>query len=479
MKRNIKKLSIVLTCSFLAASCSKQVMDKINENPNNPQDVSSKFILTDVMTSSAFKVTGSDYAFYASVYTELNAGIFGQMFDAEMRISGPVSASTYNNTWGNQYENLYELKKVIEKCSAAGSEAGNYASLGIAQILTAYNLAMLTDLMGDVPYSEALQSGVIFQPKLDKQQALYDTVFNLLDSAVINLKKTNTSAAAYAIGAQDLIFSGNTAKWLKVAYGLKARYTMRLSLRRPDYQGVVDNALKSYASAADEFKYNYNGGSTVNPFYSFANDRWYFGSSQSLHNKLTERNDPRDKAFFDYDPAVFAPNGNVLENQSAYGGSALLSKTTPTYMQSYHEVLFLLSEAYARLNDKTNAENYLKKAIEVSFVKVGLTVADADSYYTGNIQSKFTANPLQEIMIQKYLSFYGEESIEAYNDYRRLIAMGNDFIKLENPLNGQNKFPWRFTYGADDVSANKNVKAAYGDGSYVYSQQVWWAGGDR
>ena len=56
--------------------------------------------------------------------------------------------------------------------------------------------------------------------------------------------------------------------------------------------------------------------------------------------------------------------------------------------------------------------------------------------------------------------------------------MGDNFIVLDNPLN-PSKFPLRFTYGSDDVTTNENVRNAYGDGSYVYTENVWWAGGTR
>jgi len=77
-----------------------------------------------------------------------------------------------------------------------------------------------------------------------------------------------------------------------------------------------------------------------------------------------------------------------------------------------------------------------------------------------------------------YLGFFEEESVEAYNDYRRLKAMGNNVIILANPKNAS-QFPLRFTYGAADVTTNKNVYDAYGDGTYVYTENVWWAGGTR
>ena len=79
----------------------------------------------------------------------------------------------YNNSWDVVYQTLYNLKAIIEKCSEGGSEEDNYHTLGIAQILSAYNLATLTDAMGDVPWSEALRPGEIFTPVLDNQADIY------------------------------------------------------------------------------------------------------------------------------------------------------------------------------------------------------------------------------------------------------------------------------------------------------------------
>ena len=81
-------------------------------------------------------------------------------------------------------------------------------------------------------------------------------------------------------------------------------------------------------------------------------------------------------------------------------------------------------------------------------------------------------------MNQKYIAFFEEEALEAYNDFRRLKAMGDNVISLNNPLN-TNKFPLRYTYGSEDVTTNLNIRDAYGDGTYIYTENVWWAGGTR
>jgi len=103
---------------------------------------------------------------------------------------------------------------------------------------------------------------------------------------------------------------------------------------------------------------------------------------------------------------------------------------------------------------------------------------EAKTYFNAEVRPKFTANPLSEVMNQKYIAFYEEEAMETYNDYRRLQAMGNNVISLDNPLN-TNRFPQRYSYGSDDVTTNVNVRNAYGDGNYVYTEKVWWAGGTR
>lgn len=483
MKKYINKIMIAL-CAITVYSCSEDIMDGINKNVNDPTDVATRLTITDVMTSSAFNVTGSDLALYSSCYVEHNVGIYGQMYNAEIRTSDPTSSTTYNNPWDAIYQNLLNLKTVIGKCSDGGAEAGNYHTLGIAQVLTAYNLAILTDVYGDVPWKEALQPGIIFTPNLDSQQSIYTDIFKYLNDATANLAKTSTFSS---LGAQDFLYGGDADSWIKFANGLKARYTMRLSLKSPDYDAVINFANSSFASSDEQCQFNYNGGTSSSPFYQFLQDRDYFGASTSFHNKLVSRSDPRDAVFFipytSGGELVFAPNGTPVQAQGVYGISSLSVKTAPTYLLSYHEIEFLKAEAYARKNDLVNAADALEKGIVAACGKVNINISttDAEKYYTDQIAPKLTtqAATLKEIMVQKYIAFFEEEAIEAYNDVRRLKAMGEgDFIQLDNPLNNT-MFPLRYTYGADDVTTNANIRKAYGDGSYVYTANVWWAGGSN
>jgi hypothetical protein len=254
-------------------------------------------------------------------------------------------------------------------------------------------------------------------------------------------------------------------------------------LKNAAYANVISFANNSFESSAEQCQFNYNGTTTLSPFEVFMTDRNYFGASQSFHNKLLDRSDPRDAVFFkpgSGSDLIFAPNGTPTQITGYYGISGITDVMAPTYLLSYHEVEFLKAEAYVRMNDLVNAEEALKKAIAAAFTKVniGLTEAEAGEYFTASVKAKFDANPLSEVMNQKYIALFEEEAIEAYNDYRRLKAMGNDVIKLDNPKNA-NQFPLRFTYGSADVTTNANVRDAYGNGTYVYSENVWWAGGTR
>ena len=477
--KNIR--NIVILIAFVGLhSCSEDTMQEINKNPNNPTEMAARLIITEIINRTSFTTTGADLALYASVYIEYNVGIWNQFYSAERRTAQPIANTTYNNNWVSSYSNLMNLKTIIEKCSPGGPEEENTVILGMAQVLKAYNLAILTDLFGDIPWSQALQPGEYFTPDLDSQEAIYKDIFQLLDDAIANLSEPSSMPA---IGAQDPIFAGNREAWLRFAWGLKARYTMRLSHRTPKYAEVIEAASKSFTAKAQEARRPCSA-TFPNPFYRFFTDRDNLASSQSLHDKLALRNDPRIPKFFkahpDADALEYAPNETPNAEQKRYGVSALSVLTAPIYLMSFHELEFLKAEAHARNGDLVAARTHLSSAISAAFTSsnVGLTAADATAYFTARVEPRLTnaAEILKEIMVQKYIGLYEIEAIETYNDIRRLKAMGQgDFYELANKLS----FPLRFTYGSADVVTNENVRNAYGDGSYVYNQNVWWAGGTR
>ncbi|NDV45913.1 SusD/RagB family nutrient-binding outer membrane lipoprotein [Paludibacter sp. 221] len=520
-----KKIFGLLVFSSLLFSCSEDALDKVNQDNDHTKDVEAKYILADVITATAFRNIGGDLSTYASVYIEHEVGIHNQLYRAEMRSTEPSAATTFNNVWLSLYDALKNTKIIIEKCSEGGSQEGNQITKGIAEVLAAYNSALIADMFGDAPWSEA---GVrdehgrplYMTPKIDKQEDIYKGVINYLDAAIADLQGSDEHLTG-SVGSYDLLYNGDANKWLKLAYGLKARYTMRLLAKTSDMNTELDNVLSylnnSFTSVSDQAAFNVYDATNLNPLFDFQWSRDGLAASESMSDKLIERNDPRLRRVFvdagwsqvegaDAENFGMASNGAVQEIQYYYNTSTFVySQIASTLFLSYHEVLFLKAEAHARKGELTDAENALEKAIAAAIANTeesvkaamnapailtyggleetttAITPAEAATYFTTSVKPLFDANPLKEVMIQKYIAFFGAsgEATECYNDVRRLQAMGDDFITLANPKNAEGKFPLRCPYGNSDTTANPNVQEAYGNGQYIYTEPVWWAGGTR
>lgn len=513
--KNISKsflAAVVLAASLF--SCSEDKMDEINKDINHTTDVPAKLILTDVMTSTAFSAVGGDFNTYAGIYIEHEIGSHNQTYRAERREGEPQAASTFNNVWGSTYSTLKNAKIAIAKCSEGGSQEGNFVSRGIAKLLAAYNLAILTDFFGDVPWTEACDYTVSMTPKIDKQEDIYKDIIAYIDAAIEDLQKEDKTG----IGNQDLIYKGDATKWLKAAYGLKARYTMHTLNRAADKQAALQTVLdcisKSFTSVDEQFSYNmYNTGVNMNPLFGYFWARAGLVASRSMFDKLADRKDPRiGRIFMEPNKQVvissaddkllkLAKHADLEQSQLQYTTSLYVAaQTAPTHLLSYHEVLFLKAEALVQLAKTAEAKATLKEAVIAGFANTeknvsaalkstywdgfevstkAITPEEAAAYFDENVASRFDANPLKETMIQKYIAFHGAngESTECYNDVRRMKASNNDFYDFQNPKT--DKFPLRCPYGNDDTTTNPNVQSAYGDGTYVYTENVWWAGGSR
>ena len=519
-----KLLAVSFFTAVIASACTEDAMDKVNKNPNNPQDAPAKFLITDLGVSTAFSTVGGDFSLYSSVYMEHETGIGNQLYRAEVRSGEPTIATTYNNAWISVYANIKNAKIAINKCQEDPLEIGNVVTEAIARILLAYNGAVVADVFGDTPFSE---TGILnpdgtptyMQPKIDSQESIYKEVMQNLDNAITLLKDGTATdeGLSGAVGSKDLIYGSNARTqaglWLKTAYALKARYTMRLlnksDNKTTDLQNILTYVSKSFTNPNEECKLDiYDGDSQLNPLWAFSYSRNSLAASESLIDKFVARNDPRaPQAFTDpegeqatkVESINVAPNGTPQELQYYYGMSMISwAMSAPTQLISYHEIKFLEAEALCRLGGRNDdAKAALKDAVVAAFANLKNSVASAadnwlggnadflsdavaETYFEDEVAPLFDANPLKETMIQKYLAFFGAsgESLEAYNDYRRMKGANENLVELKNPLNS-NKFPLRFGYGADDVLANVAIKEAFGDGQYVYSEPVWWAGGSR
>ena len=508
MKKYIYLAAALLSLSL--ASC-EDVMDDINKKPDNPANdmINPALQLTDGIMSTGYTTVSGNLAWGASSLTEQLVGVgMNQFYDLEIRnVSQTASSSTYNNEWNGTYYNIYNLKLAVAKSEEGGAYSEYVDVRGMSKVLLALNFGVLTDLFGDIPCSEATENT---QPKVDKQQDVYTTIFSYLDGAIADLESAKADGVAFA-GSQDILYNGDLDKWIAFAYALKARYNLHL-------MAVDQNAAANALAAAQKAKelgfdgaeitgFTSYASSNCNPWAAFWGDRNYNAASKTVADLMNDRNDPRIDVYatpWAYQGVVLATGvavpGNLEDARTVYGTAEGEGFALPAWLNVYSfaegeaasihlmskaELYFILAELEAR-NGADYSEDFAV-AVEASFAdygNFGVAVNGTAADYVASLSSRLSENALKEIMIQKYLSQCRDEQIETYNDFRRMEALGNagDYVQKTNGYNtqgGNNRWPVRYPYGNSDVIANPNVADLYGDGMYVFTEKVWWAGGIR
>lgn len=508
MKKYIYLAAALLSLSL--ASC-EDVMDDINKKPDNPANemINPALQLTDGIMSTGYSTVSGNLAWVASSLTEQLVGVgLNQFYNLEIRnVSQTASSSTCNNEWNSTYYNINNLKLALAKAEEGGLYPEYVDVRGMVKTLLALNYGILTDLFGDIPCSEATENT---QPKVDKQQDVYTTIFSYLDGAIADLESAKADGVAFA-GSQDILYNGDLDKWIAFAYALKARYNLHL-------MAVDQNAAANALAAAQKAKelgfdgaeitgFTSYASSNCNPWAAFWGDRNYNASSKTVADLMNDRNDPRIDVYstpWAYKGEVLATEiavpGDLEDARTVYGNAEGQGFALPAWLNVYSfaegeaasihlmskaELYFILAELEAR-NGSDYSEDFAA-AVEASFAdygSFGVAVNGTAADYVASLSGRLSENALKEIMIQKYLSQCRDEQIETYNDFRRMEALGNagDYVQKTNGYNtqgGNNRWPVRYPYGNSDVIANPNVADLYGDGMYVFTEKVWWAGGTR
>ena len=512
--KKIKYIFMAAVTLLGLSACSELALDEVNKDVNHAPDAEARFTFADVATATAFTVVGGDFNTYFGVAVEHWGGVHNQLYKADHRDGEWISSSCFNNAWGGIYSNIRNARILVAKTEKdSGSvDAGNSALNGACKVILAYNCAILTDLFGDVPYTQACDYYTYPSPVIDKQEDIYKDLNKMLGEAIAQL----TNAGANGAGSYDFIYGGSSAKWLKFAYGLRARLALHTILRASDknavYNQILDDISKSFESSDDDAQFTlYDGDNQLSPLGAFQYSREAIAASKSMADKFLERDDPRGKMIYcgnywdnycghimigasDFNPV---PNGTGIEAQEYYTEDCYLwTLNAPTILLSYSELQFIKAEVLARQGKDAEAKEAAFEAVAAAFEITNTNIASAQDCWGFGYDGDFLTDDdaaaycarvidplsgealLSEIMVQKYISFHGANggSVEAYNDIRRLKAENKNYIILANP---NPKFPLRAGYGSSDTTTNPNVQAAFGDGSYVFSENVWWAGGSR
>ncbi len=425
-----------------------------------------------------------------------------------------MTSSSYNADFHDPYRN--ELKS-LQYVKEAAMEEGNYAYIGIANLLTAVTYQRLVDQYGDVPYSEAVGGfdGNV-TPVYDDAQTIYDDLVTKLDSAIIffNMAQENSQTIE---GASDIIGGGDIDYWKQIANTFKLRVLMRQSVARDSYVAsnmTFDAAGFITSSVTANPGYIDNTAGKMNPIYSIygkntsgdltsANQQ--YGINVFLSDLYKTSSDPRLELGWEpglqtqnYDHALqLGQNGDPLDhwnNGSVRMGPGIYGGTTngDVMVLSIMETDFMIAEALARGYNLSSAgvagtakdywEAGITASIEYYGERKGVETDDLVAAYFESVRGAAAwdeANPVKSIIYQKYLAMVGVNHYEAYADYRRTgypepgdpNAIETSMISYYSNIT-RAQVPVRMLYPQRELDINsENVNAAISKTGVTYNSE--------
>ena len=142
---------------------------------------------------------------------------------------------------------------------------------------------------------------------------------------------------------------------------------------------------------------------------------------------------------------------------------------------SYSDQKFTEAEARLIVSGAAAADAPYRDAIRANMQKLGVATAAINAYLNARPALGSVANPLQEIITEKYIANFLKT--EPWNDWRRT---GFPVVPIV-PQAVINTLPQRIRAPNSELSANSVQVAASGiptgqDGMKV---KLWWAGGDN
>ena len=286
------KYYIVLSCVFAFGLISCTNWLDVNTDPNSPNNRS-------VLVQNRLPWIEHFYCYSAGVTnmrTSCAAGVYysnsatPNAFSTTWACTNAVSTTSYQTWFIEVSSNLIDMYNAAQKLGA-------YHYMAMADIIHAMGYMSMLDLYGEMPYTEAGSGNP--GPKHDDGKTIYNGCIAKLDEAISLLGKSQ-EAGAPALSVGDMFLKGDVNKWIKMCYGLKARYLLKLSkkadLYKPDV--ILDCLSKGPQSNADNAVMQGFNNSTVTDYLMGdpigTNGNWNYAAygsnqriSQYYYNLLT------------------------------------------------------------------------------------------------------------------------------------------------------------------------------------------------
>jgi hypothetical protein len=507
----IKTLSVmaVMAAALMAGACTDGFTD-INTNPNAPTDVPAQYILPEaIQTTIGAGSNIGRYAYgYAATWSVLEfAGLFPQHW-AKIQYTDEdkfeLRPGVIESIWTVQYANsLKDWQIIMDK----GHESGlvNHEATGLT--MKAFTFHFLTDIWGNIPYTEALAGDAedqVTTPVYDAQEVIYQGMVADLARAAGMF-----DPGARGWGAEDLIYGGNMAGWARFANSLRLRLGMRMvhanpTLARQTVEGAAAHAAGLITTNSQNALLRYlDAAPSQNPLFENARSRDDHAPSSTLIDYMVARSDPRlpiyaepaasDGQFRGMRNSVNSADVPALPTISRIGSywrggpgpvaAFPASATTPAQLMTAAEVHFLLAEAaYRNWNVPGTAQGHYEAGVRAAMAMydgamgIAIPTAAVDAYLARNGVAWGTApsgDNLELIIGQKWLALY-TNGFEAYAEFRRT---GYPAEITPGPNAAYSFIPGRIPYPDSEQSLNREnwtaAKTAQGnDGGYT--GKMWW-----
>ena len=450
--KNIYRLTVV---SMLMAVTSCEFGDA-NIDTANPQDVTMPLLLPAAEARIAYFLAG-DAARYCGVFTQ-HFGGGGRQHLLIARYG--LSDSDVNTAWNQQYAgSLQDIGVIIEKSREEGLESPHFR--GVAKVLTANLIGVMTDLYGNIPYSEAIKGADNLTPVYDSRDQIYTTIHTLLDEARGEMAAESTLSP----GAEDLIYRGDLNNWIAASHVLDARYY----LHRGEYERALTSLENGFTSSGQDMVFNFGTAPTeTNPLFQFDEQRTgdlFMG--EYFIEKLKSLNDPRlpffavptnleavreddaEPIFVGLTAGESATTESTVTDLDGKWETAYTMRNSPTIFTSYTEQLFIEAEAAFQTGDTDRAAKAYNAGIAASLLSV---TGRPNPLYLARNATKGADITLELIMEQKYLALYTQ--VETWNDLRRTGFPAIEPVASANNQLGAGLMPQRWPYPLNEQLFN-------------------------
>jgi hypothetical protein len=454
---------------MVVGGCDRGLTD-INRNPNAADRATAEQLFTNAVEASVSRVFGT------GLHMDITS-LWVQHF-AEHRYPDEdryvVSDGTIGGHWSSFYVGpLQDFQEVIEKGMA--EERANVVAMG--KVMQNWTYHVMTDLWGDIGYSEALKgrdptAGNL--PALDTQEEVYDGILAAFADAEASLNPQE-----WAMGKADLIYGGDAARWKKFANSLRLRVAMRLSevaptKARAEFTAAL--AAGAFTSNADNAILGYTTNKPlVHPIFAYMEGRDDHTISATMVDTLKSFADPRLPHYATLSGRgeyVGAVNGEIFDpvlDSISRIGTHFTRPDAEMVIMSYAEVLFLQAEAAERGWIAGDAAEFYRQAITASMQDLGTAQADIDAYLA---QPRVAYAGLPTIAFQKWIALFGN-GVEAYAEWRRT---GIPELQPGPDADNGGLIPVRLPYPSSEERRNgQNLKAAVDrQGGASLNDRLWW-----